>query len=91
MKPLWLELMLTPMAAPETPGLRRMRLAWQSLCLALAGSILCFSWLRSIDRITAPLLVAALLIVALAQGIVYWRRKLRADAVYLDRQVGEPS
>src|SRR3546814_14217306 len=46
MMPLWLDMLRTPMAAPETIRLRVMRLAWLSLCVALAGSVI----LRSEER-----------------------------------------
>ena len=32
--------MLTPQAAPETRGLRIMRLVWMALCASLAGAVL---------------------------------------------------
>lgn len=35
--PLWLDLLRTPMAAPETATLKRMRLVWQSLCFSTAA------------------------------------------------------
>ena len=37
--PLWLDLLCTPMAAPETRPLRRLRLAWQALCLTSAAVV----------------------------------------------------
>ena len=44
--PLWLDLLRTPMAAPETRPLRRLRLAWQALCLTSAAVVGFFSSLR---------------------------------------------
>ena len=44
--PLWLDLLRTPMAAPETRPLRRLRLAWQALCLTSAAVVGFFSTLR---------------------------------------------
>ena len=37
--PLWLDMLRTPMAAPETRDLRRLRRIWQVLCLLLAASV----------------------------------------------------
>src|SRR3546814_11714535 len=38
--PLWLDMLRTPMAAPETIRLRVIRLAWLSLCVSLAGLVI---------------------------------------------------
>lgn len=44
--PLWLDLLCTPMAAPETRTLRRMRYIWQAMCLTCAVAIGFFSSIR---------------------------------------------
>ena len=40
--PLWLDMLRTPMAAPETRDLRRLRRIWQVLCLLLAATVIAF-------------------------------------------------
>ena len=37
--PLWLDLLRTPMAAPETRALRDLRLVWLALCVASALAV----------------------------------------------------
>ena len=54
--PLWLDLLRTPMAAPETGALRRMRLVWQGLCLSVALVVGFFAQVHA-----APALAAATL------------------------------
>jgi len=81
--PLWLDLLRTPMAAPETAGLRRLRRIWQILCLALAASIAALGPLRAIVGRAAPCMIAILLAATLIATLVYLRRKHRADAIYL--------
>ena len=86
--PLWLDMLRTPMAAPETIRLRVMRLAWLSLCVALAGSVILLDPLRNQLGRAAPCMIALLLTATLTLTIVYLRAKQRADAAYLD-QLGE--
>ena len=81
--PLWLDMLRTPMAAPETAGLRRLRFLWQSLCLTLAASILALKPLRASLGRGAPCLIAVLLLAALITTLVYLRRKHGADTAYL--------
>lgn len=87
--PLWLDLLRTPMAAPETAGLRRMRLGWQVLCLALSGTLFLFEDLHSLAPGLATPLAACLLIATLLQTGLYWTRKNRADAALLAPSDGE--
>src|SRR3546814_3262469 len=85
MMPLWLAILRTPMAAPETIRLRVMRLAWLSLCVALAGSVILLEPLQDHLGKAAPCMIALLLGAALTLTIVYLRAKQRADAAYLDQ------
>lgn len=84
MRPPWRDLLLIPMAAPETPSLRMMRRTWQALCLSLALVMLGFPGLHRLAGTGATLLAALLIAAAVATGGAYWRAKLRADADHLD-------
>ncbi|MCW2351781.1 hypothetical protein [Sphingobium sp. B12D2B] len=82
--PLWLDLLRTPMAAPETTGLRRMRFIWQGLCLTTAaGAGLFGPFHRAVGRY-APMTMALLLFVCGVWTGLYLLRKQRADTAYLD-------
>lgn len=83
--PLWLDLLRTPMAAPETRALRRMRLTWQVLCLACALVVGLFKPLRHTVGRLAPLAAAVLLLTTLAVTAAYFLRKQRADNALLER------
>lgn len=86
--PLWLDMLRTPMAAPETRALRRLRLTWQALCLSLGASILCLQpLLRQFGR-AASAAIAVLLVAVLATTALYLARKHRADAAFLEA-IGE--
>ncbi len=83
-----LAFLLTPMAAPETPCLKRLRRALVLLCMGLAiaaplnrASVTLFGPLGALP---ALLLLAAVPIV----GVVYFRAKARADESHNRR--GEP-
>jgi hypothetical protein len=86
--PLWLDLLRTPMAAPETKALRRLRFTWLALC-SLSASVAAFfkplhhdlGWLAPI--VAAPLLLATFLVTWL-----YLARKRAADDAWL-AQAGE--
>jgi len=82
--PLWLDLLRTPMAAPETPSLRRMRLTWQILCLSSALVAELFRPFHRAVGQPAPLTAAFLLIVTVAWTALYLIRKHRADIAFLD-------
>ncbi len=82
--PLWLDLLRTPMAAPESVGLRRMRFIWQALCLATAVGAGLFGPIhRAVGR-GAPIAMAGLLFVCAVWTGLYLVRKQRADTAYLD-------
>ena len=83
-----LAFLLTPMAAPETPHLKRLRRIWVLLCLCLAlaaplnpASVALFG---PIGALPALLLVVTAPIV----GVVYFRAKARADESH--NRGGEP-
>jgi len=84
MMPLWLDLIRTPMAAPETPALRRMRLTWMILCAGSGAGVSFVGPLtRGIGR-AAPCMLAALLVSTLLVTALYLVRKHRADTAFLD-------
>ena len=83
MRPLWLELLLTPMAAPETRWLRAMRMTLLVGFVALALSVLNLSAIaqalgRAGTGMLAGLCVALAVLVA-----VYATAKIRADEAFL--------
>lgn len=82
--PLWLDLLRTPMAAPETVALRRLRLTWQALCLTLAANVALLQPLEHVLGRAAACLAAALMIATLCVTILYLTRKHRADCAFLD-------
>ena len=82
--PLWLDLLRTPMAAPETKGLKRMRMTILSICTVLLVSIATLAPLRAAIGIAAGGLVAVLLAVLAILVPVYVVTKNRADDRYLD-------
>lgn len=82
--PLWLDLLTTPMAAPETCGLRRVRYGWQALCLTLAASIVAQGELRELVGRLAPAATGVLLAAAVMTTILYLGAKHRADTAFLD-------
>ncbi|AMK20562.1 MULTISPECIES: hypothetical protein [Sphingomonadales] len=82
---LWLDMLRTPMAAPETARLRTMRLSWLALCVTLAGAVTLLDQLRGRIGRAAPCLIAVLLATALVVTVLYLRAKRRADAAYLDQ------
>jgi hypothetical protein len=82
--PLWLDLLRTPMAAPETRVLRRMRFIWQALCVTSALVVGFFSPLRHAVGRAAPIGAAVLLLATAAHTCRYLVRKQRADQAFLD-------
>lgn len=85
----WLDMLRTPMAAPETQALRRSRHLWQFLCIALAASILCLRPLRAHVGAGAGLVCATLLLAAIVCGLRYFRAKNAADDAWLVERAGE--
>ena len=83
MRPLWLELMLTPMAAPETRRLRVMRrtIVAGALLVALGSASA-----RTVARLggrPGVAILAALCVALAVLATVYATAKLRADAAHL--------
>lgn len=82
--PLWLDLLRMPMAAPETPALRRLRLAWQASCLATALVVGFLAPLRHAVGRLAPIGAAILLLATIGCTWLYLVRKQRADTAFLE-------
>ncbi|MES3093405.1 hypothetical protein O6027_17715 [Sphingomonas aerolata] len=82
--PLWLDLLRTPMAAPETNDLRTMRRTFQVLCVASAIGVLAISPLVRLFGRPASFVVAALLMTTALHTALYVLRKNRADNAFLD-------
>ena len=74
--------MLTPQAAPETRGLRIMRLVWMALCASLAGAVLGLQVLLALLGPKGALVAAALCLAAPIHGLFYFRAKIRADEAF---------
>lgn len=85
----WLDMLRTPLAAPETKALRRRRHFWQFLCVALALSILLLQLLRAIIGPAASVICAALICAVTLFGFTYFRAKNAADVAWLAQQTGE--
>lgn len=83
--PLWLDLLRTPMAAPETKRLRGLRLTWMALCAASASVVAFFKPLHHDLGRLAPVLAAPLLLATLLVTALYLTRKHRADEAFLAR------
>lgn len=86
--PLWLDLLRTPMAAPESKSLRRMRLTWQALCLSCAVCVGLFSTFHRAAGLIAIAFALALIVATGLYTCVYLSMKSQADSTYLD-QCGE--
>lgn len=82
--PLWLELLRTPMAAPETDDLRAMRRTFQALCVLSAIGVLAISPLVALFGRPAAFVVAAILVTTGLHTALYVYRKNRADTAFLD-------
>lgn len=77
-----LEFMATPMAAPETSALRRLRWAWVALCASLGASV---GLIRCWVAILGHWVSAAVIVLAIATvwvGRIYFTAKNRADAAW---------
>ena len=81
--PLWLDMMKTPMAAPETDDLRAMRRTFQILCVVSALGVLAISLLVHLFGKPASFVVAALLATTALHTALYVFRKNRADDAWL--------
>lgn len=72
----------TPMAAPETRGLRRMRRLWMALCWSLALAVLLLPVLKLLLGAWAALPALLLTAAAVLHGLIYFRAKARADDAF---------
>ena len=82
--PPWLDMLRTPMEAPETGALRRLRLIWQMLCLMLGAAIIGLQPLSLAFGRAAPCAIAVLLLANICTTAVYLARKHRADTSFLE-------
>jgi threonine/homoserine efflux transporter RhtA len=82
--PLWLDMLKTPMAAPETPRLKAMRRTFQVLCIVCALGVTFISPLTTLLGRLAPVGIAALLVSTAVYTALYVVRKNRADQAWLD-------
>lgn len=87
--PLWLDLLKTPMAAPETRDLRAMRRTMQLLCVACAVGVFAISPLVRVFGPAASFIVAALLVTTALHVALYVLRKNRADNDHFAAMTGE--
>ena len=81
---MWLDMLRTPMAAPETPALKAMRLAilWSAIGLAIA--ICALQPLRAVLGAGAGGALAGLVMALVVLVPVYVIAKNRADNAFLD-------
>lgn len=77
-----LAFMATPIAAPETLRLRRLRRTWVLLCTALPIAVVLNPAIVGRIGPFGALPALLLLIAAPIVGLVYWRAKTRADAAW---------
>ncbi len=87
----WMDWLRTPMAAPETRGLKFMRISILIMCLVLIVSIAAIAPLRAAIGIWAGGLVGAVLVSLVMLVPVYVALKNRADDAYLDDMLAEQS
>jgi len=86
----WLsERIPVPMAAPETPRLRRMRHTIIGICLALALTVLAWEPLLKLGGCYAFVALQALVLALVLLTLIWARAKWRADQAWLYRDQGE--
>lgn len=81
--PLWLDMLRTPMAAPETATLRRMRRTVLALCLLSSLAVSGLKQLIAFVGRGAPLGIGVLLIVSGLYAVLYAVRKHQADQAWV--------
>ena len=81
---MWLDMLRTPMAAPETPALKAMRLAILWSAIALAVAIYSLQPLRTALGAGAVGALAGLVLALVVLVPVYVIAKNRADNAFLD-------
>ncbi len=79
-----LEFLRTPMAAPETAGLRALRLTILACCVLLLPSMLLLTPLRALLGNLAVGLIAGAIAALMMLVPVYVRAKISADDAHLD-------
>jgi membrane protein YdbS with pleckstrin-like domain len=77
-----LAFMCTPMAAPETARLRRLRFAWMGLCGLLAIGAVGIRFWVGLFGLWSAAAVALLLVATPVVGLVYFTAKTRADEAW---------
>lgn len=85
----FLDWLKTPMAAPETPTLKTIRMAILGISIAIVISIVAIDPLRAAIGIGAGAVVAGLLLVLAALVPVYLVMKTRADDAHLSALLAE--
>lgn len=71
----------TSLAAPETRGLRGLRMGWMALCWSLALAVLLLPVLKALMGQWAAFPALLLAIAVPLHGLAYFRAKARADDV----------
>ena len=84
MRPLWLDLLLTPMAAPETRWLRAMRMTLLAGFVALALGVLNMSTIAQVLGRAGMGMLAGLCVALAVLVAFYATAKIRADEALLD-------
>lgn len=82
LKDMW-ELARTPMAAPETKQLRRLRYSWMTLCVLLAISVSQLSLIEQLVGKMGALVPLSLVVMVPLLGWRYFRLKRIADDRWL--------
>lgn len=77
-----LQFLLKPMAAPETPWLRRLRGIWMLLCTCLAVAVPLNAPSVGLFGPLGALPALLLILATPVMGLVYFRGKARADAAH---------
>lgn len=79
-----LEFLKTPMGAPETAGLRAMRITMMACCVLLLTSMVLLTPLRELLGNLVAGLIAGLIATLMMLVPVYVRAKISADDAHLD-------
>ncbi len=87
--PLWLDLLRTPMAAPETDRLRGMRRTFQALCVGTALAVAANPVLVPLFGQAATFMTVALFVMTALHTVLYLLRKNRADEAWLMQPAAE--
>lgn len=84
------KLLGTPMAAPETPGMRRLRVAVITLATLLALGILIVGPLSALlGPVVTGGTFALLILTTVVTGAIYFIAKSRRDDAWLDQLVAD--